>query len=300
METLSTKRSRIVACVFAAALLMPSFASSAPFGFSVREQNNNLYRIDLATGVATSLGSVGLFAGGMAFGPGGNLYGIGGSVDQLWNLTTPPGFLVGNTGPRDGTDAGLGFNSATGIMYNLNAGAPPVGPAFSSLYRINLSTGAATFVGTSTVAGADNIAIRGGTAYAIDAVDPAFGGTDSLYTVNLATGALSFVGSLVVGFNDLAGSDFDSLGTLWMIGDSGTATGGGIFTVDTATGLASFVATPTDSITHQFLFGFQGLAIAPLAVPEPAGIALVASGLVALFGLRRRRVGVRSSLARIA
>jgi hypothetical protein len=290
METLSTKRSRIVACVFAAALLMPSFASSAPFGFSVREQNNNLYRIDLATGVATSLGSVGLFAGGMAFGPGGNLYGIGGSVDQLWNLTTPPGFLVGNTGPRDGTDAGLGFNSATGIMYNLNAGAPPVGPAFSSLYRINLSTGAATFVGTSTVAGADNIAIRGGTAYAIDAVDPAFGGTDSLYTVNLATGALSFVGSLVVGFNDLAGSDFDSLGTLWMIGDQL-----GIFTVNTTTGLASFVATPRDTITGQFLTGFQGLAIGPQAVPEPASILLVASGLVALFGLRRRRVGVRSS-----
>jgi hypothetical protein len=101
------------------------------------------------------------------------------------------------------------------------------------------------------------------------------------------------VGSLVIGFDDLAGSDFDSLGTLWMIAD-GALTGGGIFTVNTATGLASFVATP-HTITGQFLTGFQGLAILPQAVPEPATIVLVASGLVALFGLRRRRVGARSS-----
>jgi hypothetical protein len=291
MEILSTKRSRIVAWVFAAALLMPSFASSAPIAFSVQTSdinpsNNLLYRIDLGTGAATNLGPVGVRAEGMAFGPGGILYALDGTGTQLWNLTTPPGLPVLNTGPRLGLDAGLGFNSATGTMYNLNAGI-----GTSSLYTINLSTGAATLVGTSTVAGADNIAIRGGTAFAIDALDPFLsGGTDSLYTVDLATGAMSPVGSLVIGFNDLVGSDFDSSGTLWMIADQL-----GIFTVNTATGLASFVATPRDTLTGAFLTGFQGLAIGPQAVPEPATILVVATGLLALFGLRRRRVGVSSS-----
>jgi hypothetical protein len=296
MESLSTKRSRIVAWVFAAALLLPSFASSAPIAFSVQTNigSNLLYRIDLGTGIATNLGSVGVRAEGMAFGPGGNLFALDGSGTQLWNITTPPGSIVGSTGPRNGVDAGLGFNSATGIMYNLNAGVSAAGVPFSSLYTINLSTGAATLVGTSTVAGADNIAIRAGTAFAIDALDPLLsGGTDSLYTVNLATGAMTRVGGLVIGFNDLVGTDFDSSGTLWMIADQL-----GIFTVETVgafAGRATFVATPRDSITGAFLTGFQGLAIGAQAVPEPATILVVASGLLALFGLRRRRVGVRSS-----
>src|SRR6187399_2233445 len=117
--------------ILAAALTVASL-TAGPIGYAVRSNgNDHLLSIDLATGVATDLGLVGLTdAEGLSF-VGSSLYAIGGTVNQFWNITTPPGALVGATGARSGTDAGLGYDSTTGTLYNIQREANG-----SSLYTI--------------------------------------------------------------------------------------------------------------------------------------------------------------------
>ncbi len=255
--------------------------SAGPIGYSVSSNgNDHLYRIDLATGVATDLGLVNFDdAEGLEW-ANGVLYGIGGTSNQLWNLTSPPGSLIGATGTRNGIDAGLGFNPATGIMYNMggNSGA-------SSLYTVDLGTGATTLVGSGTVF-ADNLAINAsGNAYALDGIFD-----DSLYSVNLSTGAFALVGGLGLGdISSQFGSDFDPTGILWALSDAGE-----IYTINAGTGAAAFVAqVRLGSLTGTTLSGFEGLAIDTGAggpeVPEPATYFSVVSGLAIVAALRRRQ-----------
>jgi hypothetical protein len=263
-------------------LLAGCAAFAAPFGFSVQtDGDQNLYRIDLATGVATPLGLITPFpdAEGLAF-VGNQLYAIGGTTNELWNLTAAPGTLVGPTGARDGFDAGLAYNPVTGLLYNLNAGITFALDGFSSLYTIDPTNGLATFVGSSGVF-ADGLAINAaGEAFAVDAVL-----TMSLYSVNLMTGQLTWVGGLGLDeFIENAGLDFDSAGILWALFSDGS-----IYTIDTVTGAASFQHFVTN-LQGERLFGFEGLAIAgnPAEVPEPATAGLFAAGLLGVALLRRR------------
>lgn len=114
-----------------------SSTAFAQNGYSVRSNaDDHLYRINMQTGVATDLGLIGFGdAEGLAFDNLGRLFAIGGTESQLWNITSPPGLLVGNTGVRNGVDAGLGFDRTTGTMYNANGTG-----GSSSLYRINLAS----------------------------------------------------------------------------------------------------------------------------------------------------------------
>jgi hypothetical protein len=237
---------------------------AGPIGYSVRSDvDNHLYSIDLSTGAATDLGAVGLAdAEGLEF-VGSTLYGIGGSVMEFWNITTPPGFKIGNTGSRSGIDAGLAYDSTKKKMYNIQRQSPS-----SWLYDINISTGAATLIGTYTSGGApDALAINSrGVAYALNATY-----YDSLYTVDLSNGALTLVGALGVDLMAESGLAFDpASGVLYGIIDTGK-----IYQINTSTGAATFVADT--------LGGFEGLAI----IPEPATICLL--GLGALSLLRRKR-----------
>jgi hypothetical protein len=94
---------------------------------------------------------------------------------------------------------GLALN-LSGILYGMSQS--PVGDANPSLYTIDQTTGATTFIGSTGQVGND----LGGLA-----VDPmngviysAFNG--ELYTINASTGAATAVGA--VGFNDLSGLAF--------------------------------------------------------------------------------------------
>jgi len=246
-------------CLLGILVLAGAALAQGPIGYSVQSNgNDHLYRIDLSTGQATDLGLVGLNdAEGLSFGPGGNLYAIGGTVMEFWNITTPPGNLVGPTGPRSGIDAGLGYYN--GVMYNMQGDS-----AGSYLYTINTNTGAATLVGRGTKF-ADNIAILNGIGYAADFIFD-----DSLFKVDLATGQFTLVGPLNIGNVSLqAGTDFYG-NTLYSLTSDGR-----IFTINTSTGQATFVANVSAGA------GWEGLAI----VPEPTSLLLL--GLAGLL-LRRR------------
>lgn len=264
-------RITVLAALFAAVHM----ATAGPIGYSVRSNvDDHLYQIDLATGAATDLGELDFGdAEGISFGTDGELYAIGGFDEEFWKITTPPGSMVGWTGPRDGVDAGLGLDPTTGKLYNLNGGFDG-----SSLYTVNQATGATTLVGSSQNYG-DNLAIdASGSAFAIDAIF-----ADSLFSVNLSTGALTLIGGLGIGDVSVqVGSSFDSSGVLWMLDSEGA-----IRTVNTVTGLATLVAHV--NVAGTILVGWEGLAIQTGAVPtipEPGTFALLGLGLVAL---RRRR-----------
>jgi outer membrane protein assembly factor BamB len=232
---------------------------AAPIGYAVRVEGLNydgyLYRIDLATGEAVNLGLVGLYnIEGMAF-VGDTLFGIGGEIHELWDITTPPGTKVGDTGPRYGSDAGLSYDPTSGKLYNIQRNG-----LSTWLYEINMVTGAATLIGSDTRGRPDSLAIdTDGTAYAFDAI------RDTLYTVNLSTGALDFVGPLRVDLMAEAGLSFDASGELWALTDDGE-----IYTVDKMTGAASLVTTT--------LSGFEALAI-----PEPATFLMLTLGSALLL-----------------
>ena len=224
-----------------------------PFAYSIQSNGDDrLYQINLLTGQAKSMGDPMTFgdAEGLTFGPRGLLYAIGGSFDELWNVTSPTGSMIGATGPRTGGEAGLEFYD--GVLYNMNGGG-----GGSTLYRINTSNGAATAIGSTTIF-IDGLAIRSdGTAYGTDWLF-----TDSLYEVNLATGATTLVGSLGLG-NVIAESGLAFIGhTLYAITWDGE-----IYTLNTATGAATLVATVTiDGCT--LAGGWEGLAIAPCSAVD--------------------------------
>ncbi|MEX0678396.1 MAG: PEP-CTERM sorting domain-containing protein [Pirellulales bacterium] len=245
---------------------------AGPTGYSVRSNaDQHLYSIDLGTGVATDLGLLNFSdAEGLAF-AGSRLYAIGGFVAEFWNITSPPGVLVGATGARNGIDAGLDFDETQNKMYNLNSDA-----GSSSLYEINIANGAANLVGSDTIFG-DGLAIdSNGRAFSADWIF-----TDSLYAVNLANGDLTVVGGLGLGDVFLqSGLAFDPSDVLYALTSSG-----GIYTLNTGTGQAAFQAQVT--LAGNAIDDFEGLAI----IPEPSTLALAALGLVllAVYGRRRKR-----------
>jgi len=265
-------------CTWALAVALSGVASAvsaAPTLYSVQSNgDDHLYSINAATGVATDLGSLSFGdAEGLAF-IGNTLYAIGGTTGELWNITTPPGVLVGATGARNGTDAGFDYDNVTGKLYNLNGSG-----GGSSLYTVNPATGAVTLMGSNNIFG-DGLAIASsGNAYSIDGVF-----SDSLYSINLATGAANLIGNL--GLGDISvqfGLTFGDDGALY-----GLDSGGHLYTFNTGTGAASLIANTTCG--GNACSGWEGLASQQQlsTVPEPGSLALALLGL-GLAGVSFRR-----------
>ncbi len=262
---------KAIVAAFVLAMGLPSLASAGPTLFSVRSNfNDRLYSIDAATGVATDLGRLNFDdAGGLSF-IGNTLFAIGGSRDELWHITTAPGTLVGATGERAGSDAGLDYNVVNGLLYNYNTDS-----GAGSLYTIDPATGAATLVGSGNRF-LDGLAINSaGQAFAIDG---AFSG--ALYSLDLTTGASTLIGSLGVSVRAQFGLTFAD-GTLY-----GLSSNGQLYSFNTATGAATFLANT--SCGGQQCADWEGLAAVQAAkVSEPTSLALLGLGLLAAAGTRR-------------
>jgi len=107
--------------------------------------NNRLAIFDACTGTATDLGAHGMSGiGGIGFGPGGRLFGIG-STDVLFEFdpSTGAGSIIGPLG-IDVTTSGLAWDCTTQTMYGADGGG-------NRVFEIDLTTGAATNIQQTTV-----------------------------------------------------------------------------------------------------------------------------------------------------
>ncbi len=215
-------------------------------GYAVQSDGDDqLYSIDLTTGVATPIGPVGFSdVEGLTFHPySGVLYGVDDDTDQLItiDLATGAGTPVGPLNVLF-TDMGLTFDHYLNLW--MSTDLP------EDFYAIDPSTGVATAIGNQGQKVTGLATAADGTIYGL-------GGdyTNNTVTINTATGVATPVGPLVnVDVAD-GGIDFDAAGTLWGLEDVGT-----IFTINLLTGEATVVTTT--------LGGFEGLAIPP----TPSGV----------------------------
>jgi hypothetical protein len=222
-----------IACLFSLTVLAASAARADVLYATSGPINPQLLTVDPISGSITGSTPItnmeSLFGGLCA--DGAVLYSIDGYNDANSDRTfsidpnTAAGAVVGDTG----------FNwnfrtcdvlRSTGVLYAATD---------NRLYTLDTVTGAGTLVANLTSPpNLDQL-----TALAISATGQAFVsdiGSTSLFALNLNTGALTFIGNSSVGswFADLA---FDSTGTLY-----GVKNGGGLYTIDTTTAVATQVA----------------------------------------------------------
>jgi hypothetical protein len=243
------------------ATLGPAALAEGPHGLvynssSYPDGNDHLYQVNLATGKLTDLGFIGAdYIETIDILPDGTIIGMDGYTDNVWELNDPPGRLVGSTGFRYGVDAGMSYHPQRDQLYNLN-GAETFDINHTWIYEIDRETGQATFLSQNSNVYLNSLAISdAGVAYAADNVF-----TDNFYSVNLATGALTFIGHLETLFPSGFHMDFDCQGTLWATTSLSNDSPDVIYTIDTETGHATYVAT--------FEFGsagFNGFAVLPQA-----------------------------------
>jgi len=302
MRPLSVRRllAAPLACVL---LLAAPWAAADPIGYAVGF--NELYRVDLASGLAVRIGEPSAIGfndvEGLAFAPDGALFavadqtmrvgaGSSATTDFLLriNTTSGVGSLVGALPGLQGQGPGLGGNLDYGLAFTCDGTLWMSSETNGNLWRVNPQTAEITLVG-NTGASLSGLAANGTGLYGVS-VDP----TPRLYRIDQQTGAASAIGALGVGGAvSNAGLDFDAAGVLWASLDPEPAQPGPsrLVRVDTTTGAGTFVANFNVGI------GMKGLAIAPVGlcppsaampVPGPSPVWLALFAALALLGARGR------------
>lgn len=304
-------RRRLLAALFC---LLPLPALAAPQAYV--SAWNTLYRLDLATGQATPVGTgIGFNdVEGLAFAPDGTLYGVAdgtagsgsASTDFLIRIDTATGTgtLVGvmsalqGLGPNGQLDYGLSF-TCDGRLW---ASSDTTG----GLWQIDPIDASARAVG-NTGAPLTALGGRGNLLFGVG-VQNGFGDRNqqALYRLDPATAIATRLGSLLIDETlSSGGADFDASGTLWATLDSqppdvNRATR--LARIDTVTGRAEVIASISGIAEN---VSVRGMAIAPPAgctgggglgtpiasVPGPNAPILLLLGIVAALAgaLRMRR-----------
>jgi hypothetical protein len=208
----------------------------------------------LALGVAPDASAIPGF--GTLFGTDGN----GGNLITV-NTATGVGTLVGAMGA--GVVPALAVDPATGTLYAGRGGGLP------NLYTVNTVTGAATLVGNSGLGvaaiGAMDFRADGTLFASVNIAGDGGTGSDHLATINTATAVATVIGPFGVcmgvvipsvggGACSIEGMEaiaFDNAGTLWGASSQRGAAGApGLYTINTATGAATFVAPILDGLSN--------------------------------------------------
>lgn len=274
----------LIGAIASLGLLGFSSAQAAPFAYSADGDANpsTLYRIDLTTNAISTVGTItGFEVESLSFGPGPVLYGIDEDGSQLLsiNTSTAAPTVVGALGASV-SDPGMAYCTDNSTMY--------LASEDGELYTINLSTGAATLVGTdATYSPTGMTCSTGGVLYVIDDSD------DNLYTVNRGTGTSTLVGSLGVSISD--GGMARNGSQLLMVSDNSPTN---LYQVNPSTGAASIIVELDSSSLSLESLSVDTEATAPAsspAVPTPAlsvwGLPLLIAlmPVIGLFANRRRK-----------
>ena len=168
--------------------------------FGTTTQTDTLYSINRATGVASSIGPLGIsLMHSIAFdNVNGILFGVSVFNSALYRISTSTGqaVMVGPTGISPGspnTIYGLAFNPADNFLYGCRSGPSDQG----GLFRINTTTGQATFLFSSTIFSDLAFHPETGVLYGVDnglGLRPG-----ALFTIDLANGTTSRIGSTDLG-----------------------------------------------------------------------------------------------------
>lgn len=259
--------------VVAALLATSAHAFAGPIGYSVRSDvDRKLYRIDMATGVATDIGVTGFSKiEGLAISTTGEIYGVNPSTAQLVKCSAITGACaaVGTlTGlPQLQVNAGLTFASNGSLYLAMNA----------VVYRIDPATAATAALGGS------GPALSGLAGVAPTATCPSglfgMGGNGDrgkFYCINTNTGAATLLGSLGPSPLDVGLDGDPATGAVWGISNDEPAQ---VFAVDPVSLSVSNVNTVT--LAGKAIGGFESLAIARTGtaavgdpVIEPAAAAI--------------------------
>jgi DNA-binding beta-propeller fold protein YncE len=270
---------RLFASLFLAVALYSANAAhaAAVFAYGIGSFGEGFSTFDTATpGTRTIIAApdgAGIF--GLTFNLAGTtLYGVNDDTKTLETINTSTGartVVATLSGIAAGHIlSGLSINPLTGAMFLSTTNV-----SVSNLYTIDPTTGVATLVGATGIAGLIDIAFSpSGNLFATDIV------RDALFSLNPATGAGTFIGALGLALNFAQGMDFDfSTGILY----AALYTGGGNAqwaTINTATG----AATSLFAINRE-----MEIAIARSSVPEPGTLALLGLGLAGLAAASRRK-----------
>ncbi len=230
------------------------------------------------------------FPGAGDFANDPNIYYIGNNTGALYSiaLDTCATNLIGTATLNGGeTYSGFAWCRASNTMY-----ASSTNITASSLYTLDLNTGAATLIGPITgspcaiALACDN----NGQLYTYDICD------DNFYAVNSGTGAASLIGPIGFDANFGQGLTYDAINNvMYMAAFNGGSFAAELRTVDLGTGNSTFVGTlGSVSPTGLLQMASIGLQSMPVQIPTLSQWGLIAFitlllSIAVIFSIRRRR-----------
>lgn len=277
MKTLNCLVSVLV-CL-AGMVMAPARSSADLIGYAVAQPNNGgigpedqLFSVDLTTHTATLLGSTQTSPSNyvdidsLALSSNGTLYAADGSgILYTLDKTNGAATEVGNTG----LGAVRGMHFLGGTLLGMNTNNP------TTIYSLDTSTANPTAFISFAQGPARALTFSDGNTALVPSDTPT---APSLVAVNLTTGGTTVLGTINTLSNSLAAMDFDgSLTTLYGLDNLGNE-----YTINPLNGNATLLGNTGGS------YFYTDLAIAPFqqSTPEPATLALLASGLAAVGGCR--------------